>query len=910
MSAICSIAVSAPPRNLGSGPSAVFTPAEAVVTWSWGLQPATALIDWVSAAAQPAIVFGSTVAISLGGHVFYGVVDNLVSRVASDGFSVMQEFRDNREFLMWDMVYAAFNLHDARVVNGAYQTRYRHLLPGDFNANAWSFTDTPYTAAQILDFLFGAATVETAWARQYHSLMANPVYDLDYTSGQKLGQALVDVSERLGLVFTLLGGPYQLVWALKGAGILPGFPSGSDNRRLGAALSGNPNRVRVLGDRNRYQIFNVALGPDWLPAWEAFWDFGAFVDDLFLHESTEGPVGAVAAGVPYKSISGDVDHVIGYMLASARARLLTVGQYADLRDVRSGDGESFRDYRRFQGRSRLGLPVALYLGQLLFRAFRVPDGFGFYGANGDWINRFGFDLDSRPVVEMTHDPVSGWIEPMTDGYGHYEVPSSEHNGYAVVQGYQVAQDAFASLNPAYFDYASWISAQELWQYAPFQIDDSGEGSQFVIFDQPVINSGTILQAAANLQANGKQLAVMSASPTFNIPAVMAAVTVVGERFSWVQGNGRRDDVENISGLAGEFLILQPGQTPIEQPFADGLTASQKAAAYAAARLNGQLYYQNGGYQYQGVDGQGLSATVDRITLRWNARDGIVTDVDFTNERSRNVAVNGHGTAVLQLEPERAFDRRSQLEPLFPGQEQLRQESRQLQLSAAILRTSPSLRQTLVDTFHSLMGLDSPPQSALFVGKVGGSSPAGVPVGTPLFREATANNVVWADGTATITAPVFIGVTVMDGELNNGGVRYTAMGCGGVVQVLLALAATDAPPAGSLVGCPQGNVAPAALTLRPKLVVGTLVDGWSSNAAARTVLTRVKLNPNAVVGMNLKGEYDPTLAYGLGDVVFISTGANAGTYVCITSVGTLNQAPWLGNNYWAQCPMGASTGVYT
>ena len=856
MSAICSISVSAPPRNLGSGPSAVFTPAEAVVTWSWGLQPATALIDWVSAAAQPAIVCGSSVTISLGGHVFYGVVDNLVSRVASDGFSVMQEFRDNREFLMWDMVYAAFNLHDARVVNGAYQTRYRHLLPGDFNANAWSFTDTPYTAAQILDFLFGAATVETAWVRQYHSLMSNPVYDLDYTSGQKLGQALVDVSERLGLVFTLLGGPYSLVWALKGAGLLPGFPSGSDNRRLGAALSGNPNRVRVLGDRNRYQIFNVALEPDWLAAWDVFWDFGIFVDDIFLHESTEGPLSAgvgsaaVAAGTRYTAIPGDTEFMIGYALAASRARLLTVGQYADLRDARSGDGEQFRDYRRFQGRSRLGLPVALYLEQLLFRAFCVPDGFGFHGANGDWINRFGFDLDSRPVVEMTHDPVSGWISPMTDLYGHYEVPSSEHNGYAVVQGYQVGQDAFATLNPTYFDYHSFMTAQQLWQYVPFQVDDSGEGSQFVIFDQKIINSVDIIKAAANLQSNGRQLPVMNASPTISVPPVMAALTLLGERFSWVQGSGHRDDVENISGLAGEFLILQPGQTPAEQAFADGTTASQKASAYAAARLNSQLYYQNGGYQYQGVDGQGLSSTVDRITLRWNARDGIVTDVDFTNERSRNVAVNGHGTAVLQLEPERAFDRRSQLEPLFPGQDQLRQESRQLRLQAAMWRGGGQLRGQTVDAYHLLMGYDSPPQSVLFKGLAGGSSPAAVPVGTPLFRSAADQGATWPNGTNTLTSPLFLGVTVMDGELNNGGVRYTATGCGGVVQVLLALASSDQPKAGDSVGLPKGGLAPAALAASPALAVGTLVDDWSANATARTVLTRVKLGAAAAPNVNV------------------------------------------------------------
>ena len=40
-----------------------------------------------------------SIEIDLGGQVFYGLTDNVVSRLASVGFSVMQEFRDNREFL-------------------------------------------------------------------------------------------------------------------------------------------------------------------------------------------------------------------------------------------------------------------------------------------------------------------------------------------------------------------------------------------------------------------------------------------------------------------------------------------------------------------------------------------------------------------------------------------------------------------------------------------------------------------------------------------------------------------------------------------------------------------------------------------------------------------------------------------
>jgi len=60
---------------------------------------------------------------------------------------------------------------------------------------------------------------------------------------------------------------------------------------------------------------------------------------------------------------------------------------------------------------------------------------------------------------------------------------------------------------------------------------------------------------------------------------------------------------------------------------------------------------------------------------------------------------------------------------------------------------------------------------------------------------------------------------------------------------------------------------------------------------------------------IRGEYDPTATYKLGDVVVISLGLNAGTYVCITSIGTTNQPPYAGNNYWMQLPIGTSSGMW-
>lgn len=911
MASPCTISISSSPRSLTNGDSAVFTPSEAVLTWSWGLQPATALVEWVSATALPAIVPGCSVVIEIAGHVFYGMTDNLVERVASDGISLLQEFRDNREYLNWDVVNAAFNLHDARVVSGKYVRRYKHLLPVNFKTLTWTFTNTPYTAAQILNFLFASDTVGTNWQPVYHPLMNNPVFSLDYAQGQKLGQCLVDISEQLGLVFTLVGGPYTLYWELKGVGTLPGFPVNSDNRRSGSALSGNPSQIKVLGDRNRYQILNCPMQPDWLPAWQTFWDFGAFVNDIFLNESTNAPVnagtsGVVPLGTPYRAIPNDLDHVVGYALAGARARLLTVSQYADLVDARydSGlettlTGDSYRDSRRYQGRSRLQLPVALYLSQILFRAFKLADNFTFRAANGSLIGEFGYDLDSKPIVEITHDPVTGQMNPLKDGNGNYVVPDSSHNGYAIVQGYQVGQDAFGTLNPDYFDYTSWISAQTLWQVCPFQIDDSGEGTQFIVFDQPVINSGDLIKAAANALPSGRARGYLSATPTITIPPVMACLTVLGENFSLLRGTGPRTDVANVAELHGEYLIYAPGRVPVEQPYLDGSTATQKGQVYGDLLLNQQFYYQNGGYVVQGVDGVSLSSVVDRITLRWNAREGLTKEVDWANERSRNVTVNAFGTAVLQLPPEREFDRRSQLDPLFPGQDALRVEARQLRLEASVLRANPSMLQALVNTFHLLMGLDTPPQTVLTDSAASGSAQT-LAVGTPLFQDPN-NTVAWTPNDASTTprtSAVFVGVTTLDGESVNAGVRVTAGGAGGIVQARV----MGPVSVGDVVGL--GQYAQTYFTSGPAVVVGQVVEAIASAAVG---LIRVKLGTAQVSG-KFKGEYsslvDAAGGYSLDCEVIISTGDNLGTYVYVNpSASSGLAAPWVGGGYWVQKPGG-------
>ena len=57
--------------------------------------------------------------------------------------------------------------------------------------------------------------------------------------------------------------------------------------------------------------------------------------------------------------------------------------------------------------------------------------------------------------------------------------------------------------------------------------------------------------------------------------------------------------------------------------------------------------------------------------------------------------------------------------------------------------------------------------------------------------------------------------------------------------------------------------------------------------------------------NFVGEYDPGRTYSAEQIVIISMGANAGTYVYINATPSSGHAPYAGGGFWMQLPMGPS-----
>lgn len=758
------------------------------LSWSWGAEPATAELLYLG---DRNVVQGAQTIIDVAGHRFYGVCRSDMPMESTNGRLRALSFVDNRDFLDWDKVFCAFNLPDERIVAGVRQKRYRHLLPSNFASFTWTYTTTPYSARQIIRYIIDADSVLDPWATVFHTDQKKPVYDLDFQNGASVKTCLNEISQRQGLVFTLMGGPWRLVWARKGEGTLPLFthyrlnvqqtdydatpyqsviPNATNNRSNGIALSGNATRIIVLGDRNNYQVHDISMVKDWSPAWEQFFDPNIFYEKIYKVGKTKQAVtlsnangshtfpvgtkfidiGAYQNGTP--PVYLDQDQIVSRQLARAFALEITVRDYAAL-----VGNDAFLDYRKYTTRSRLDMPAVLYINQILFRAFRFPNGFSVLNADGTRVPIASCNIAQKMIAKVVHDPLTGLMSWDT-------TENPDGNGYGIVQGYNVGRDLFRTIRPDRFDLSKWNDSANVWEHIEFQVDDSGEeDGKYVLFDEPVINSSDLIQM---IDGYG----VFKARPTFTVPPVRIAVTFECEKFFYRKGDVSRDAIENVSGLNGQFIGRYTDTAlPTEVAYASGKFATELAEEIADSLLSRQYAYAKGRYSRAVTPNPNgtfplplqLNGLIDRITLTVNS-SGCIEEVDLTSEAPRQTFV-----------PERDLERNDRINALLPGQAELRNQANIAKLTAAALQKSPEARKTAVDAFRTIFASDDPVEPVIVAGD--GVSVQTLPVGTPLQKKPTVvsvqqgqtvreNTVYSLPGTADNQHTEFGGVTTRDGEV--------------------------------------------------------------------------------------------------------------------------------------------------
>ena len=721
------VTVASPPRGTGQQAAKTLQAQSLRGSIAWGGSPSTATLVYPGSAIGTGISAGSLVNISIGAMQFCGLCKSDVGVNGARGYTRELQFVDLREFLTWDYVKCAFNQPVRKLVNGVWAKRYWHIYPADYDTFTKTWTDTPLVAWQILSAIMNAPTVGSPWTWDLTGngqfpggLMNQPVFCLDYLQGVRLDAALNDISERGGLVFTLDPRPfnsYRLVWTRKGYGLIPvlppfDWPKNSDARRLGYALSGNATNINVLGERNRYTVLNLPLTPDWNRAWEQFLVPDTLYLDIFLNEKNP-------QGIPYNSYPNDPEHWIGANEAHARALTITVGEYVNLRNARAGDGAQFTDFKKFSGRSRMDMPAALYISEMVFRAYRPnPAAGGITNINGAVIPLDSVAIADAQSCRVNYDPATGNMTADT-------TQLVDGNGVVLIQGALFGQDLFQLVQPERVSSVFFSINTRPWTAVGFQVDDSGDGTRFIVLEQPAFTSENLLTTVGGY-------VVMNANPTLNPANAVSALTFEAEPFSYWKGtwpNVSRDRVEFVSGLLAEY-VGTPGSYQ-EITFANGQTAAQQADTIAANLLLCQYIYVMGGYKLSWQPknplsqfGQFLTSIIDRVEIEVSP-GGTIAMVDFTTERDRDHFV-----------PERDLERRTLQNTLFPGQAELRNQALDYKRFAAAIKATPRavfgqfieflkgnfVPGNVVDTGYDPTGAIPIPNGDL------------VAVGTPLFKQ--------------------------------------------------------------------------------------------------------------------------------------------------------------------------------
>jgi len=706
--------------------------ASLTATFSWGLAPASGN---VTLPGDVGIAAGTEFVINLGALTFHGVVTKAEVDI-TDGTTTVLEVVDNRIKLMWDDVYASFNNQQVREDDPSTpgidrQKRFWHIKPEDWDAQTKTWTDIPYTAKQIIDMLLGADTVDNNWGVQNHSFQNKPVLGIDASNGAKLGNVLQEISERQGLVFTVLG-QNTLKWVRKGEGSSAVVPAGAFDIRDGDALSHLDTQVRLVGDRNVYQDMPVDLEPDWKSPYEAFWSEPEWFAEV---NARFGPFD---------------DDVAGQSELAAKAAGVTVREYAD--QVGFAD---YADYGLWGEVGRMEIPAWLYIRDIVFKAYRVPRS---YTING--IDLESLVLREGMLAACVHDADAGTFDLKSPRIFY---PDSK--ALVIAKGQQIS--LLDSRTQNVITAAQLAAGSTKWvPNNKFNLDTK---NKVVIFHDAVFMPGADphgLFVFPNQGVDGidsthelYHVSAPNAGVEISAAAVRAVLTFEAERYSKRYGSGIRKAPRVVNDLCYHALMLD-GVFTEEVKYADGEGVEDKADKEASSLILSDAAYRAGGYKRAGAVGTALTAVLDRVSVTLNFSVGLVESVEHTKERNQS-----------SFEHERELDRRSRVKDLFPGQRQNETEVENLQLISRISKELPR------------NGAPTPYRNPAEVMQ----QAVGATHGSPSYVEITgdarkAGEVIWkdTDGNIDDTAQAFAGVVIAEGSTG----KMVALATQGMVPVLV------------------------------------------------------------------------------------------------------------------------------
>lgn len=593
----------------------------ATYTKSWGGSPGAMEVTC------PGIVtasVGQVASFTMGGITMSGIVA-ATPEETGNGTQTRISLVDQRVTLNWQSVFCTFNNVDIRPDDPSTpgidrQKRFWHILPDDWDAQAKTWTTLPYSAADILRKLLSPF----GWGMIFHTDQNKPVYNIDANTGAKLGSVVQRITDEQGLVMTVTNGK-TLMWARKGEGTMPSSSIAS-RFSSGEALSANDTRVRIVGDRNKYQEISVDLEPNWIPELEAFWSEPAWVAEV-------------------KRKTGITDEA----LLAAKAISMT------LREA------GYKDYGYFGSVCRMEVPVWTYIQNIVFKAYRVPRSFMVNGIGLD-------DLElSEGLIVATKASSDGTISVVSPREYY-----PDGKAFVIAKGQQL--DLFDPRSKEAISPETLANANNAWSpVTQFQVDAK---NKVILFEHPVFASDD-LYVFPNQEVSGigptnplHNVAVPNADVSIWAAEVKASLVFEAERFSKTYGSGTRYGSKSVQALSYHALS-QGGRFVEEIKYLDGKGADQKADEFAHSMTLQMVTYASGGYTRSGC-GTDLNGQIDRVSVSLNFEGGITETVEYAKERSESNFVS-----------EREMERRQGARELYPGQQKIRSDVMTLEAIARV-----------------------------------------------------------------------------------------------------------------------------------------------------------------------------------------------------------------------------------
>jgi len=630
------------------------------------------------------------------------VVSSAIKESAQDGLTTEVTVSDNRIRLNWDTVYCVFNMveiieDDPDQPFIQRKKRFWHILPENWHAQTKTYTNKPYTGEEVCEQLFAADSVKFAWSGSYNSKFSKPVFGIDCNTGKKLGNAIQEVCDKLGVLMSIEGAN-TLIFATKGEGVAPQPPPyNSDDRIRGTAL-GPETMVRIVGDRNVYQDLPIDLEPDWIRAYEKFWFQPAWIAEV-----------------------RSKFNIADYGEATARSKEITLREYAEKA------GGQYMDVGTWGDISRAELPVWAYLTDIVFKSYRVPRTFT---VNNIPLSSLAMREGLLQRVKLIDDS-SGMIAYDEDESASYP----DAKGYCIVKG-----QPLSIINPETYDSITpeiLATAAQKWQpINRFSLDVKNFA---ILFEEPVFYSND-LYVRGNPDVEDEKLrsiVVPNAGASIAPAGVRASLCFEAERYARWFGSGPRQGVQYVPGLNYHTLFNQHSWlSEVNYGGESEGGADQLADEAADAYLTGQNMIESGGFTRYGVAGMSLNGAIDRITVTMRFTnggegDGISEQVEYAKERN-----------PTSFESERELERRAQNRDLFPGQSRLLEEARQDRALARLLKSSKNPIDHPIKTLDQiatcLLGNPQPSVSYVFL-----DSDFSYPVGMPVMVDD--NNIVSSTG---------------------------------------------------------------------------------------------------------------------------------------------------------------------